>query len=97
MLHFSEVEIAKACEALTVLAEVIVDPDAPTPSQLSASVKIKLLMEHLAASQFTLSDGDLSNICLGLTILLDENPLDFRANSLLVRLTPICGFIRPNL
>ena len=56
--------------------------------------KVNALQNRIALGFTTFTSGDFKNICLGLELILDANPLDRRANDLLVRLRSDFGLSR---
>ena len=82
-LRFSEEDGLLMLEALDALRGLNL------PEYLDAQVSA--LQLRIANHLPMLTDGELRNICLGLEQLLTEDPLDWKASALLIRLQAVVG------
>lgn len=81
--HFSQSDVELMLQALVALRECNV------PEYLDN--RLDALERKLANAVPYITAGELRNICLGLELLLEENPLDWKAVALLKKLRAILG------
>ena len=82
-MSFSEEDVVLMLDALDALR------DMNLPEYLDAQVSSLQLRIANRLPKFT--GGELRNVCLGLERLLAENPLDWKASTLLSRLQAVVG------
>ena len=82
-LNFSEEDVLLMLDALDALR------DMNLPEYLD--VQVSSLQLRIANHLPKFTDGELRNVCLGLERLLAENPLDWKASTLLSRLQAVVG------
>lgn len=86
--NFTATDIETALDAIAVAVEHLPDENPLLIERFNG------LARRLVSHQLYFSGGELCNICIGLELLLKEQPLNWNASQLLSALSPICGYTK---
>lgn len=87
--HFTDSHLRTAVRALDAIIELI-QLNGDSHNMLADTTRAR---KRLIQRNPDLAVSELKIICIGLSMLIDDNPWDVQANSLLNALAPVCGFV----
>lgn len=87
--HFTDSHFETAIRALDTIIE-LVQLNGDSRNMLADTTRAR---KRLIQQKPDLTVTELKIICIGLSMLIDDDPWDIQANSLLNALAPVCGFV----